>query len=121
MRLTESKKREIGEQLAEVWREDGVYLHLGHAAVVTLAPVLLTPPKDDELAEIAGCDELVARYIREAFRNRIALLMRTEESAVEKVADILCSHAGFAPAMSRESFLKTAREIVTTVRKIDAD
>jgi hypothetical protein len=122
MRITDNKKHEIGEQLADVWREDGVYLHLGHAAVVTLVPVLLAPPKDDELAKIAGCDDLVARYIREAFKNRIAEIMRKPDPTKTALAMKLSSRpsvtiGGKCGVMVTDDDLEV---IIETVRAADA-
>lgn len=87
--ITEKKKVEIGQQLADVWREDGVYSHLGQAAVRMLTPVLLSPPNDEELSVIAGCDTLVSRYIREGFRNRILQLVKPPDPAIQHVENIM--------------------------------
>jgi hypothetical protein len=97
MRITDEKKREIGELLADKWSEGGVYINLGKAAVTALTPVLLAPPKDDELAEIAGCDDLVARYIREAFKNRIAQIMRKPDPAIAYVENIMLARGWSDP------------------------
>jgi hypothetical protein len=122
MRITDDKKREIGELLADVWREDGVYLHLGKAAVTALTPVLLAPPKDDELAEIAGCDYLAARYIREAFKNRIAKIMRKPDPTKTALAMKLSSRlsvtiGGKSGVMVTDDDLEV---IIETVRASDA-